>query len=203
MRVARLVIFGVMLFLFLAMAVIGTAAIDVQISPIPSDAYVFLGNYFFRQGDMEKAVMLFNKAVEKDDNSVAHHNLGFIHYENGDFEKAEFEFRKAVEADEDYEQGQNSLAILLFEKGDLAGAAEHFTKVVEINPENAQAHFDLGVSIANNVRYNNANAGGLAVALEHFREAERIQPGYPYAAQNIEVMESIVQSYYELKDLPD
>jgi Tfp pilus assembly protein PilF len=168
-------------------------------SPIPSGVYVIIGNYFFNRGNYDAAEKLFMAAVEKDNNAVAHHNLGIISYDRGNDDAAEAEFRLAILSDNDYAKAHNSLALLLFYKGKYEEAAGHFNKVIELEPHNAQAHFDLGVSIANNVRYNNADIGGLLPALEHFKAAEHIQPGYPHALQNIAVMENIIEAYYELK----
>jgi Flp pilus assembly protein TadD len=168
-------------------------------SPIPSQVYVFIGNYFFNKGDLNTAEKLFNGAVAKDNNSVAHHNLGVISYQRGDSTNAESEFRKAIGKNDGYAKAHNSLALLLFYGGNYEEAAAHFTRAIQLQPDNAQAHFDLGVSLANNVRYNNADMGYLASALEHFKEAEKLQPGYPHALQNIAVVEGILQKYYELK----
>lgn len=171
----------------------------VSASPIPSGVYVFIGNYFFNRGNYDTAANFFESAIKKDNNSVAHHNLGIIYYESGDNAKAESEFRNAVDVNENYAKAHNSLALLLFHQGKYDEAVQHFIKVIEFEPKNAQAHFDLGVSIANNVRYNNDNVGGLFAALDYFKTAEKLQPGYPHALQNIDVMENILEKYYELK----
>jgi tetratricopeptide (TPR) repeat protein len=195
----KLAAFAIVAVLILAMLV---QAEPASASPVPSGVYVFIGNYFFNRGNYDAAEKFFEAAVEKDNNAVAHHNLGVIYYERSDNENSEAEFRAAIEANDDYAKAHNSLGLLLFRKGEYDEAAGHFTKVLQLEPENAQAHFDLGVSIANNVRYNGANVEGLSKALEHFKAAERLQTGYPHALQNIGVMENILEDYYELKQLP-
>ncbi|MFH1181667.1 MAG: tetratricopeptide repeat protein [Candidatus Woesearchaeota archaeon] len=192
----KIAAFAIVAVLLLALLI---QAEPASASPIPSGVYVFIGNYFFNRGSYDTAANFFESAIKKDNNSVAHHNMGVIYYEKGDNANAESEFRNALAANDNYAKAHNSLALLLFHEGKYEEAAGHFTKVIELEPKNAQAHFDLGVSIANNVRYNNGNIGDLSAALEHFKAAERLQPGYPHALQNIDVMETILEKYYELK----
>jgi Flp pilus assembly protein TadD len=192
----KLAAFAIVVVLLLALLV---QAKPANASPVPSGVYVFIGNYFFNHGNYDAAAKFFENAIKKDNNSVAHHNLGIIYYQKGDNANAESEFRNAIAADDNYAKAHNSLALLLFYNGKYEEAAGHFTKVIELEPKNAQAHFDLGVSIANNVRHNDGSIGDLSKALEHFKEAEKLQPGYPHALQNIDAMENILEKYYELK----
>ena len=198
----RLMRYTLVVATFLAFAILSSVANAAHGAVITSGVYVGLGNHFFKQGNFGLAAKLFEKAVAVSggNNAAAHHNLGIVYYEEGNSGKAEEEFRNAIEANQDYAKAYNSLAILLFGKGRFSEAAAYFRKVVELSPENAQAHFDLGASIGNDVRYGNGTVASLGDALGHFREAERLQPGYAYARQNIKVIEEILGSYYELKE---
>ena len=84
----------------------------------------------------------------------------------------------------DYARARNSLAVLLFGQGRLEEAAEHFRILTHIEPGNAQAHFDLGVSLANNVRDGFGSPSDLVEARESFLAAESLSRGYPHPPSN-------------------
>lgn len=74
------------------------------------------------------------------------------------------ELAQSTEATDYYQQGMT----LLYQRKDLKGAEAAFRKVIELNPNNAKAHYRLGVAL---IQQNK-----LEEAIAEYRQAIRIDP---------------------------
>ncbi|MFC1590541.1 tetratricopeptide repeat protein [Candidatus Omnitrophota bacterium] len=73
-----------------------------------------------KDGDLDTAISLFNRAVELDpDFAESYNNLGFAYYQKGDRGRAEGYFRKALEVDPDHERAGINLKFILDQKENL------------------------------------------------------------------------------------
>lgn len=61
--------------------------------------------------------------------------------------------------------------------GDLVAAEKDLSKAIELNPDNAEAHDDLGVILA--------QRGEIESAIKHFSHTIRIDPNYQKAHHNL------------------
>ncbi len=171
-----------------ALVLVLAIAVATQADEVPDHVYTALGNHFYKQGDLDRAVALY----EHSDDHRAEHNLGLIAYEAGDGETAERHFREALETKPDYAHAWDSLGILLFELGRLEEAGDAFRMALQYESNNPQIHYDLAISIANNVRDGNGEVAELEEAIVHFARAEELDPGYAHATNNIEVLQGIL-----------
>ena len=80
-----------------------------------------------------------------------------------------------------YQQGADA-----FEAGDYAEASRHFERVVELRPDLAYAHYALALTYV--------YQGQWEAALEHAKEAERLDPSQPEAGQLREQIEQQLSS---------
>jgi len=63
-----------------------------------------------KSGDLEGAILLFNKAVELDpDHAESYNNLGYAYYKKGEYDRAEEYFKKTLEIDPDHEKARVNL----------------------------------------------------------------------------------------------
>lgn len=69
-----------------------------------------MGEVQGRTGNLDKAVELFNQAVEIDPNyTESYNNLGFAYYRKGEYRRAEEFFKKALEIDPNFEKARSNL----------------------------------------------------------------------------------------------
>ena len=169
----------------------------------PFGLYFIAGKYFFNSGDLNRAEYMFSKAIEYNpDFSPAYHNLGVIYYTWGDHDRAKEEFERAVESNPEYSKAYYSMGILNFELGEYDSAIENLLEAVNLEPENPNINFDLAQSFVARFRGNEPegteNFSDLEQALIYLGRAKEIEPNFPYIINNIEIIESIVNSRREL-----
>jgi CHAT domain-containing protein/Tfp pilus assembly protein PilF len=112
----------------------------------------FLNNFasfFNRQGDLDKAEKMFQRALEIRENklgiehtdvALSLSNLGNVYWQKADFEKAEQMFQRALDirgrtvGDEhqDYANSLNDLAVLYDQKGDFEKAEHMYQRALEV-----------------------------------------------------------------------
>jgi tetratricopeptide (TPR) repeat protein len=109
-------------------------------------AYDNLGNIFCWQGQVDKAIVQFQKALEVNPaDAVAHNNLGNALVQKGRLDEAIAQHRKALEIDPDYIDAHYNLGNALLQKGLLDEAIAQFQKTLEIDPDFADAHYSLSI----------------------------------------------------------
>jgi tetratricopeptide (TPR) repeat protein len=134
-----------------------------------AEALVDLGNVYLRQGRLDAAEQVLQKAIGiNPDLPAAHNLLGLVRLRNADSRSAEAEFREAIRLDPDLAEAHNNLGNLLAEEGDLRQATFHFKKAIAADPENVDAHYNLGQALA--------AGGSMRDALNEFQVAVRIKP---------------------------
>jgi len=170
-----------------------------EIRSSPHILYFNVGKYYFKAGRLDDSIEMFSKAVESDsDFAPGHYNLGVAYYEKKEFDSAMDEFRKASELDSSYIKARNSLAMLHFELGDFNSAAEGFLDVIELDPEDPEANFNLAQSYV--MRFRKSEESGsedytdLEHALYYLKKAEQLQPGFPHASDNINIIQPILDA---------
>ena len=137
-----------------------------------------LGNLLVRQGKLDEALEHYRRALQASpDYAEAHNNLGnaLLHLDR--FDEAITHLRKAVALKPDFAAAHNALGNALLAKGDprihQAEAERAFRAAIQHAPESADSHFYLGCCLR--------VQGRVEDALESFRTAEQLRPGYPDA----------------------
>ncbi|HER44285.1 MAG TPA: tetratricopeptide repeat protein [Candidatus Eisenbacteria bacterium] len=129
-----------------------------------------LGLRYQKEGEHEKAIEQFEKALEIQPNyAAALNNLGISYGSLGRLDEAERSFERAIEADPKDISAMNNLAVICLRTQRLNEARQYAQKALEIEPQYASAHFTLGSIYA--------TAGQLAQAEKEFEAALRIEPG--------------------------
>ena len=177
-----------------------------EIKSQPYWLYFQVGEFYFNGGNIPKAIEMFERALDfNPEFAPGYHNLGVAYYSQQEYSKAEEFFLKAVEVDKKYGKGHYSLGVFYFERREFDNAIEFFENTIKINQKDANAHFDLGQSYVARFRQaefeEKENYKDLSAALKHLKRAEKLEPGFPYAESNIEIIESIMDARTKLLKL--
>jgi tetratricopeptide (TPR) repeat protein len=113
------------------------------------DEYAAKGNEYLRSGDIAKAVLEFEKAVEAEpDNHESRNSLGAALSSIGDFGRAVEHFRAAVRIKQDFVEGHYNLGRAYAEMGSLDEALNQFSTVLQLDSTFALAYLSGGDILA-------------------------------------------------------
>ncbi len=120
-------------------------------SPSSSQNHNNLGDLYGRNGNYEKAIEEFKRAIELNPKYAdAFHNLANTYQQIEKMDLAIENYEKAIEFNPQLWQSYQNLAAIYFNQENFQKAGQYQEKAVEINPENASLHFNLGVIYAKN-----------------------------------------------------
>ena len=135
-------------------------------------------------------------------NPVDIHNLGIISYYNGNTNQAVSLIKSSVELDSSYDKGFYSLGLVYFRESDYKGAIENFEKAVSLQKGNTNYNFDLAVAYVelfrekekqNAIEIN--SLGLLRKAISRYESVILINPDFPNAASNLEIVKRVLEEY--------
>lgn len=136
-----------------------------------------LGHVHLARKDSAAAEDAFARTVElAPTHADALFQLGSIRLDDDDIEGAEEHFRRAIAAKPDFVGARINLALLLQRAGDSAGALAQLEEARRVRPDDPEIHNALGI-------VNTTAAPTLAI--EHFRRAVALKPGYTEAHINL------------------
>jgi Flp pilus assembly protein TadD len=128
-----------------------------------------LADALLRQGDIEKAVFHFRKAVRQVPRSAdAHHSLGRVLLLQGKVDEAESEFRLALGLNPSLAVAHNSLGAVLRSRGESAAAMAEFREALRLDPSLARVQNNLGLAFG--------EQGQWEQAVTCFRQAVALRP---------------------------
>ncbi|HEV3272925.1 MAG TPA: tetratricopeptide repeat protein [Candidatus Methylacidiphilales bacterium] len=171
-----------------------------------------LGMTDLNDGDVDKAMGHFQKAIEvRPNDAEAHYNLGVALVQKGRVDDAIAEYQKAIGINRNYAEAHNNLGIVLAQKGRVDEAIAEYQKSLAIKPDNAPAGYNLGNAFAQKERmddaiaayqkaieinpnfadaYNNLGTAFMQTArmeqgIEEYQKALKINPDFPLAHDNL------------------
>jgi len=133
-----------------------------------SDSLLKCGMFFLRVGNIENAIVNFEKSISmKTDTPAAYFNLGWIYFQKNEFEKTERYYRLAIKFYEklhgeaieyksfpevvdsiisDWAVVHNNLGTIYEKQNKLNEAISEYKKAVKIKPDYADAHYNMAVA---------------------------------------------------------
>jgi len=128
-----------------------------QANPNSAVAQFDLGNAHVRSGELAKAVLAYNKAIELDPNyQTAYANLGVVYYQQGQFDLAASQYKKALELNPNDGDVAYNLGALYLQQALSSGeqpdsqllnqAIDQLERVKTLAPDLAEPYFGLGVA---------------------------------------------------------
>ncbi|MDI6809292.1 MAG: alkaline phosphatase family protein [Candidatus Eisenbacteria bacterium] len=134
------------------------------------DALNNLGQRYQNQGEYEKAIVEFKKALALRPNySRVLNNLGVCYGKLNRNQEAVDSFLKAIQADPRDVFAMNNIAITYSKAGRFNEARQYAQRAVEIEPKYARGHFTLGLIYR--------TTGEFKLAEREFQTALKIEPG--------------------------
>jgi len=110
------------------------------------EAYYGLAHTYLAVDDPEKAVDIFEKAIEVDDtNPILYRDLGFIALQDNDFANAEIFFAKAIELAPNVPEVYEPLANLWVNIGETQKAISLYENALAVNPDDPTIQKDLAM----------------------------------------------------------
>jgi tetratricopeptide (TPR) repeat protein len=171
-----------------------------------------LGTVYRGEGDFEKAIDCYRKAIQLNPNfAQAHYNLGIILFKTGDAGEAMSEFQEAIQLDPQDALAFYNFANALDQGGQPDDAIKQYEEAVRLKPDFINARVNLGIAFGrlgrldeaatqfqevvrldpdNAEAHNNLGAvlraqGRLDEAIEQFQDAIRINPEFDLARTNL------------------
>ena len=151
--------------------------------PDYADAHFMLGTVLRQKGAATEALAEFRATIAyRPTSAEAHLSLGQMLAQMGQAEAAaaslaEAERLNARKADAQASTFAVAVGAEKIKSNDLAGAIDKFREAIRLAPENARAHYQLGLALE--------RTGAQAEAKAHFTEAERLAPYLTSPAQPI------------------
>lgn len=176
------------------------------------DAHNNLGNYFYRQGKLDRAVRELEEAVRLNQNYPEGHNsLGTMYMDKGLIDKAVAEYAVAIKLKPQFPQAYYNLGNAFAKKGLPDDGIGYFQKAVSLGMYNPQVFNNLGsaymrkgmtddavesyqkalsvspdfAEVHSNLGYVYTERGDLERAASELKEALRLQPGHANAHNNL------------------
>ena len=108
-------------------------------------AYEYASYNLYKMGQIDEAVALLEKAVQR--NFVSNPllaRLGLYYQESGNLEKSIAVLKKVVDQDENYAEAHNYLGVSYYKTGRIEKAVESFIKAISLDSSYAMAMNNLG-----------------------------------------------------------
>ncbi len=180
-------------------------ASTILVSSDPVALAIEAGNHYAKKGEHALAIKWFDEAIKLDPfSAAAHHNKGVVQHELGQTSDAIKSFQNAIDANPTYAKAHYSLALEHYSQGNREESLKELHAVVEFEPYNAHAHFDLGVIYVEQFR-EVEDAGVVTAkdldvlnrALSHYENVVAIDPKFPYAEENADIIKNVLNSYMQ------
>lgn len=149
------------------------------------EAHNNLGLLYKRKGMLDEAVGEYIEALKTNPYyAEAHCNLGSALIDQGRLDEALSELEKAIKIRRNFALAHYNIAVVYFKKGHMDKAYNRLLEANQLDPKNADVHISLGVLYLNYLHNNEK-------ALEHIREALRINPKHRQAEEMKKVINKL------------
>jgi len=175
--------------------------IPAIINPFLADLFFRKAKEYSRQGEVDKAVLRYYRAIELDSKNPSYHRQLALTYKGvaqitlqsgGDgelwFKKAEEEYKGVVELNPLDGSSYSDLGRLYgywgqtLDKSKFKVAIDEYKKAIKLDPNYAIFHNDLGIVYLNQAEIQGQLLGDFSLAIKEFKKAQRLVPNFeePY-----------------------
>jgi protein O-mannosyl-transferase len=145
---------------------------NLRRAPRSERVHLDLANAYMKQGQLDKAQVLYERALEINPGYVlVHINLSRVYATQRDYQKAVDILLEGLRRNPMHFQLYNNLAVLYNFLGQYREAAAYLQKGVALEPDNATVHFNLAVAYE--------QLGQLDEAIARYRRAVVLAPAEP------------------------
>lgn len=184
----------------------------LQEQPQNYDAHNNLGNYFYKQGKLDRAISELEEAVRlKKNYPEGHNSLGTMYIDKGFIDKAIFEYTEAIKYKPVFPEAYYNLGNACIKKGLVDDSVSFYRKAIGMGMYNPQVFNNLGsaymkkgmineaeehykralliykdfAEVHSNLGYIYTEKGNLEKATLELKEALRLQPNHANAHNNL------------------
>ena len=151
---------------------------NLSVTPNNSLAYYELGNAFKQQGNFDKAMSNYSKALKINPNyAEAHNNLGYILAYQKHYKEAIDHYKEALRIKPNYSEAHNNLGTAFLYQGNEKEAVYHYYKALKNNQNYAGAYYNLA-----KIFTNHAN---IERAILYYKKALELDPEMTQALYNL------------------
>ncbi len=190
------------------------ADLCLSLSLVPDNprAYKIFSLLAYRKGKIKEAIRWADQALElQSEDADCYYNLGCFYGEIGAHRRSIKNYRRALRCNARHFRALNNLGVIFNEMGDKRRAIKYFSRALEVEPTFSPALINLATELLTQERIKQATRyierylaesqptapvlnllgvcygkrGNSAKALELFRQALSIDPGYLPARQNL------------------
>lgn len=143
-----------------------------------TDQAMAKGDELLSQGDADRALFEYIKAIEKDDSKTeAFYKIGAIHLMRGNAPLAQTAFQKTLDRSANHAGALEGLGLVKLQQRQYDKAKHYLEQTLSHDQNRWQAHNGLGVIADLDKRYD--------VAASHYQQALRIKPEQPLVLNNL------------------
>ena len=140
--------------------------------------YTARGDLYFQINDLDRAIDDYNEALQLDDNTdTAYYGRGLALGRQGFIRDAISDLTIYIKRHPQHSRAYTKRGVRYLWLGESALAQRDLLKAIELDPNNAEAHDDLGVVLAQQKHYKQA--------IIHFSRAVEIENNYQKAYHNL------------------
>jgi tetratricopeptide (TPR) repeat protein len=144
--------------------------------------YHIKAEFYFRENDLEKAHLMYDKSLNYNPRSVASlTGKGMAYFKQGRIKEATKQLSKALEIESRNDAIYNNLGAIQMTEGNYTRAEITFLKSLKINPNQEEAHYNLGLIYE--------TKGNIPQALQMYQKALIVNPDYLPAKLKIKVLQ--------------
>ena len=135
------------------------------------NTFLFLGDIYNRQGNMDKAMEVFGQAAElyPEDTDIQSQLLN-LYVQTGRADEAMTEYQAAIDLDPNNEMLLYNYGSLLLEAEQFDEAIHYLGRAAEVSPDYANAHYNLGAAYINKAVMLAEQISGMDDALREERD---------------------------------
>ncbi len=162
-------------------------------------SYEKIKRYEEAMGNYDRALALLAEKPDPEAAAKYHMNLGVIHGQRGEAELAVEQVTKAAELSPALaSEAFYNLGAMLSNSGNAAGASKAFSKAIEADPKNANAHYQLGLTLVGLAEITPEGktipAPGTVDAFENYLKIDPDGPFAPSAKSMIEMLSGSIEA---------
>ena len=141
-------------------------------------AHYELANALEQQGNFDKAIFHYSKALKINPKyAAAHNNFGYILARQGHYKEAIDHYTEAIRIKPNYAEVYNNLGTVFLFQGNEKEAIYHYYKALRINPNYAGVYYNLGKIYF--------NQGNIEKAVLLYRKAIELNPEMTQVLYNL------------------
>ena len=146
------------------------------------------GNAYASKGEYDRAILVYNNAIENDPGkATAYFNRGIAYNRKGEYDRAILDYTKAIEIDLRFTEAYYNRGTVFSTKGEHDRAILDFAYAIEINPKYTDAYIKRGNTYFKKDEYDRA--------IQEYTKVIEIDPGDAMAYHNRGIIYSNKEEY--------